>query len=185
MRCNLIPSYIGDMKRTGFSLIEIIVGMALMSLLFLLVGSVLPTIFKSSRKAAAINIAKSEGAYSLKTIVNTVKFAKNIVCSSDYLMLEVNKANLDQGVYSFDSANDAILFTDGTIANPGSDEFFLTSDRVNVNLTGCSNKMFECTSQNKSVTICFGINNVDGLDVTDSAANSNGILFRTQVVLTN
>lgn len=171
----------------GFTLVELLLGIALFAVVFSAAGVVLFSSLRSSRKAAAVNVAKSEGAYALRAMSDMIRYAEAVQCHATNLRLQVTRTNRNQLVYRFDSAStpDKIASASGTFTSSGT-TIDLTSENVNVTIPAdCGGAMFTCAPNNRSVSICFMVDNVAGVDVTDRAMGTEGILFRTQVSVLN
>lgn len=177
------------MNKRGFTLIEILIGLALVSMVFLVAATVLFSSFKSSRKTSAVAMAKAEGAYVIRLVSDMIKFAPKVTCSADYLRIQVDRKDLSSGVYLFDNTVTPtnISYKSGTLDGyDGVVDLDLTSNKVIVSLAECGGKMFDCTDQNRTVSICFAIDNAAGADVSDKALGTGGgIVFKTQVTLVN
>lgn len=177
--------------RKGFTLIELLLGTALFALVFSAAGVVLFSSLKGSRKAAAVAVAKSEGAYTLRAITDMVRYAERVQCHTDRMQLYVKRTNGDELVYSFEDMvapdPDKIASTSGSFTVPGPIAADLTSNRVNVTLPAgdCGGVMFTCDTANKTVGVCFMVDNVAGVDVTDRSMGTEGVLFRSQVLVLN
>lgn len=175
------------MKSRGFSLIEILIGITLVGLVFSVAGTVLFSTLKSSRKAEAIAIAKSEGAYAIQAIGSSIRYAKSIICGGSNLKLQINKSDTDSLVYSYvTSTPNKIASSSGTISSPGT-AINVTTNGVQLSLSQCGGEMFTCNASNTAVNICFAIDTVNGIDVSDKAMGTgvNGIVFKTGIGLVN
>lgn len=169
------------MNRKGFSLIEVLLGVTLFALLLVATTSIMISSLRSSRKAAAIALAKTEGAYALQAMGRMIKFANEIKsgdCTATSLTIQrtsTNQNNNEPITYSLVSSHLA--------SNSGALQSSLTSGDVSVTLGGCT-QVFTCDANRRSVSICFTINNVKGQDVTDNAG-TNGIMFQSMVTILN
>jgi prepilin-type N-terminal cleavage/methylation domain-containing protein len=162
------------MKLKGFSLIEIILGLALFSMVMSSSMVVMYSSLRSSRKAAAIAMAKAEGAYTLGAMEYMIRFAKNVVCNTGNSLTVTRLNSTTPIVYTFSGSQ---------IASNGA---ALTSNNVRVSSCGPT---FTCSPVNegKMVEICFQIDNAGGIDVTDRAGalGGNGIRFHSWVTSRN
>lgn len=159
--------------KNGFSLIEILVGVALFAVLGTVSSVMLLSTMRGARKAEVINIAKNEGQFALNSITQMARFAKAATCGST-ISLTLTKTD------DTDVSYDLVTVTGrGTIASGSAD---LTSQKMNV--TECAGGMFTCNGRN--VRICFNIDAAGASDVTESAGTvGTGIKFVTTVVLRN
>lgn len=167
-------NYNKQIKR-GFSLLELLMGIGLMAILLLSANVLLFTSFKSARKAAAITIANSEGAYALKSMEQLIKYSRSATCNSS-TRLTVSTLTNQSVIYELSAAK--IASTSGTTRN-------LTTSRVRV--TACSGTMFTCSADGRTVSICYFVENVNGTDVTTlaGAVSGDGVQFKTQVAMRN
>jgi Tfp pilus assembly protein PilW len=156
------------MNKRAFSLLELVLGMALFSMVITTGTAVLLSTLRSSRKAAAIASAKSEGAYALSAMEMMIRFAPIIKCTPPN-SLDITRPNDETVTYSLS----------GTRIASGS--AFLTS--INVVVTTPCADVFTCTGN--TVEICFEIDNAGGVDVTDKAGPGGGIRFQTWVTSRN
>lgn len=166
----------------GFGIVGIVLG----------VGSVaLFSSLTSSRKAAAVALAKTEGQYALRSMSDMIRFARKIQCAGGNNHLQVDRYNIDNNqeslVYRYRTAPAParISSQSGTLSVPGPVMVDLTSNKVVVSVTDCGGAMFSCAADGRTVDICFVIDNVNGIDVTDKAMGTKGIEFRTRVSLSN
>jgi prepilin-type N-terminal cleavage/methylation domain-containing protein len=178
------------MRRKGFSLIEILLGMALFAMVMSAAMSVLYSSLKSSRKAAAVTSAKAEGAYALRAMESMIRFATDIECINNntvkvYRVKEEGEEIQDVIVYEL--LSNRIASRSANTAEtpiPTSPPRYLTSTNMTVTTTTClSAAMFTCSGD--AVAICFEINNVEGMDLTDKAGVGGGLKFQTWVTARN
>jgi prepilin-type N-terminal cleavage/methylation domain-containing protein len=162
-------------KKRGFSLVEILLGLSLFSVLIVTATTIMISSIRESRKSAAIALAKTEGAYALRAIEQQVRYAGSVECPAGGLNLVVHKLGSNNLVaYGLDTINHQLASSSSN----------LTSKEVAVSLGSpqvCAN-VFTCTSN--SVSICFVIDAVNGVDVTDKAG-INGITFHSMITLVN
>jgi prepilin-type N-terminal cleavage/methylation domain-containing protein len=155
------------MKNKGFSLIEILLGLALFSMAMSTATVIMYSSLRSSRKAAAVAMAKSEGAYALGAMESMIKFATDISCPPGGNSVNVTRLNPGPTIaYTFDTVNHRIA----------SNGAALTSSNVTVTVGTCP-AIFSCSD--KTVSICFEIDNASGVDVTDKAGEGGGIKFQS------
>lgn len=174
-------------KVGGFTLIEVIVGVALFSLLAVTMTTLVVSLLKSARKAEAITMVKGEGEYALAAMASLVRFASLPVCSSagGVKSLTVQKANLDVVSYRYyatpsPSYPQHLSSESGTMVTP------LTSNRVVMTECGVT-PIFTCATDESFVDICFWLDTVIGLDASEKAgaAGTAGMQFGTRVFLSN
>ena len=177
------------MHKNGFTLLEILIGLGLVATVFSVAGSVLFASLKSTRKAAAVAVAKAEGAYAMRAMSDMIRYAQAVTCQSTRIQVDrpSQQSSKQSLVYSFDnSVNPAkISSTSGTFVSPGPLQSDLTSSEVRVSLTECGNTMFNCSDQNQVVEICFAVDSASGVDVSDKARGTGGLIFQTQVTVAN
>jgi prepilin-type N-terminal cleavage/methylation domain-containing protein len=160
------------MKKQGFSLIEILVGVGLFSVLTVIVTTLMISSIRTSRKAAAVAVAKNEGAYALRAMEEQIRYAADVNCTAGGNSIDLHKIGTNQLItYSLDTSSHQIA----------SSSSHLTSGDVTVDQGGCP-YIFDCTPN--SVSICFTVDNANGMDVTDKAG-INGIMFQSLVKLLN
>lgn len=161
--------------KKGFSLLELLVGFALVGILMSTGVVLLFTSLRSSKKASAVGTAKAEGAYALNTISQKVRYAQGITCDlSSPVKLTVNLIDNSYNVYSLNGGQLQVVTTaaDGTTTPT----INLTSNRVTV--SACAG-LFTCDGTNSSVSICFNINLAGDVNEAGSAS------FQSQVSLRN
>ncbi len=165
------------MKKNGFTLVEILVAMGILTMVMTFSSMMLYSTYKGARKAGAIAQAKSEGAYAMKAMSNLISFGTKISCNLVPNSLVVTRLNGDQVTYSLTGKQ--IASTSGLLVQN------LTS--TNVAVVPCSGTtIFSCNAATgaQTVNICFNINRANSIDVTDSAG-LNGVNFQSQVTLEN
>lgn len=64
--------------KKGFTLIELLVAVGLMTVVMASVTMMLAATLKATRKAAAINRVKNEGAYAVQTMAGMLRYAKSV-----------------------------------------------------------------------------------------------------------
>lgn len=140
--------------KKGFSLMEMLMGVGLMAILLLSANVLLFTSFKSARKASAITLANSEGAYALKSMEELIQFSRSATCNSSTRLTVLTLTN-EAVVYELNSAK--IASTSGATRN-------LTSNRVRVTASTCPGGIFTCSADGRdSVDLLFcGKRNRDG-----------------------
>lgn len=155
---------------------ELLMGIGLMAILLLSANVLLFTSFRSARKAAAITIANSEGAYALKSMEQLIKFSRAATCNSS-TRLTVSTLTNQSVIYELTAAK--IASTSGAMTRN------MTTGRVRV--SACSGTMFTCSPDGRTVSICYYVENVGGTDVTTLAGgiSGSGVQFRTQVAMRN
>jgi prepilin-type N-terminal cleavage/methylation domain-containing protein len=162
------------MTKKGFSLIEIVMGLALFSMLMVTATSIMTSTIRTSRKSAAISLAKNEGASALKAMTQMLRYASKLSCAADSKSVQMTKSG----------STDTITYVCDEVTSPhrissssATMTIFLTSEDVNI-----TNGLFTCVGN--TVTIRYQIDNVEGVDVTDKAATS-GLAFQTMVTVLN
>jgi prepilin-type N-terminal cleavage/methylation domain-containing protein len=176
------------MKTKGFSLIEIMLGMTLFAVVMSAGMSVMYASLRASRKAAAVTTAKAEGAYAIQAMESMIRFATRIECpnSNTVKIWRVqNEGDEYQDIIEYSLNSDRIA---STSASTDEDEvektIYLTSNSMDVGAASCpSAAAFVCSGD--SVAICFEVNNVSGMDLTDVAGEGGGIKFQTRVTARN
>jgi type II secretory pathway component PulJ len=161
------------MKRTGYSLIEVLLAIGLMAAILSLTSLMLFSVLRSARKSAAVAAAKTEGAYAMRAIERMVRYAGDISCPAGNLKVTLlNKDTITYGLAG------------GVIS---SNSAALTSDTLVIN--ACTGGIFNCdiSTAGKSVRICFVINKAAGTDVTDFADSNGtgGVTFQSQLPIRN
>ena len=167
------------MKIKGFSLVEVLVGLALFSILMVTAVAIMTASIRGTRKAAAIALAKTEGAYALRAMEDQIRFSAGVSCYADGKRIDVNMMETNEvATYYLDGVSNQI-------ASSGAALSYLTTGDVTVVQGDCP-AVFVCTPDTKPniVSICFTIDNAKGTDVTDSAG-SDGIIFQSSVKLLN
>jgi type II secretory pathway pseudopilin PulG len=164
----------------GFSLVELLVGVGLTSLLLVSVNLLFFSGIRGSRKSSAVNEVDSEGRYALGAMQQMIRYSRLIVSCSDNA-LTIRRVNGDLVTYSVDLTSGSEKIS-STSAN-------LTTQRVVV--SGCSVPFFGCpvlgsTTEQIEVNICFRLQSRTALDVSDTAGESgSGFEYKTKVVLQN
>ncbi len=168
--------------KKGYTLVEILMGIALFAAIFTVSGVVLFSTFKSSRKAAAVAQAKSEGAYAMRSMSDMIRYAESVTCQSAS-QITINRPNLDRVIFSYVTTSnpDKIASASGAMVSD------VTSSKVAISVPAveCGGSIFDCSDQNRTVKICFQIDKYGGIDVTDITMGTKGILFKTQVTIVN
>lgn len=156
----------------GFTLIEVLLAAGLMAMVLGVASVMFYTVFRSSRKASAIATAKTEGAFALRSMDQMIRFATTVTCGADTL----NIIRLNREVVNYSLNGTTIASTSGS----------LTSSNVSVTHCPSSGSIFDCQA-NRIVRICFVVNKVGGIDVTDyaGATGTSGVTFQTQVAIRN
>ena len=166
--------------KKGFSLVELMIGIGLTSLLLVSVNLLFFSGIRSSRKSSAIGEVDSEGRYVLGAIMQMVRYAKKIdACSSN--SLTVRRVNNDSVTYSV-----SVVSGSEKISSSSAD---LTSSRVVISQCSGGTPFFNCpilggTTDMVEVDICFQMQSRTALDVTDRAGEQ-GLEFKTKVTLEN
>lgn len=152
----------------AFSLIELILAMAVMLILLLGVGSGLTATLRGTRKAGIATNVRSDGAYALNVLTQKIKFARRIKSCSTGGSNSITLVDQDETdlVLSYDSVNKSL--TSGSTV--------LTSEAIDITTNAACAGVFTCNTANTVVTICF-----DGNNSTQEAK----VNFNTQVFLLN
>lgn len=165
-----------SLKRSAneaFSLIEILIGMGLMAVIMAAGVVLLFTSLRTSKKAANVGAAKSEGAYAINAMSQKIRYAQSIVCDTPSAGdLTVNFFDRSYTVYSLSGGKI-------TATTPPGGAVDLTSAKVSV--TGCP--LFTCDTSTppSAVTICFSVSVAGVTDVTETGSAA----FQTKVGLRN
>lgn len=168
------------MKNQGYSLIEILIGLALFALVAVVVNMLLFSSLKSGRKAAAITSARTEGGYVLNAILTTIKYARSIEsCTQDAIRVINQDGQTLTYRWKTDTDPDSMASESGSLVSS------LTSSRVAVSQPAeCPGGIFSC-SGGESVVVCFAVDNAGGTDTSDKAGAGEGIIFKGQATLRN
>lgn len=165
------------LKQRGFTLIELMIGIGLTSVLLVSVNLLFFSGIRSSRKSSAIGETDSEGRFVMGAIQQMVRYARKIDTCSNY-SLTVRRVNGDAVTYN-------VILTSGSekISSSSAD---LTTSRVVVSPCSAGAAVFTCSGspQLTTVDICFKLQNRTALDVSDTAGES-GLVYRTRVTLEN
>ncbi len=73
------------MNRKGFSLLEIIIGIAILGLIGGLLGGILTRVYKGNNKTTLVGSIKQNGQTSLSTLDSAIRNAETVVCPSTTL----------------------------------------------------------------------------------------------------
>jgi type II secretory pathway pseudopilin PulG len=169
------------MNKPGFSLIEILMGFALVAIVFGIGGAALFSTLTSSRKAAAIALAKTEGQFAMRSMTDVIQFANGALCQNSNQRLQLTQQDGTTQTIDYVSATNPDKIT----LTKGGQVIDLTTDRVAVSVSLCPNgQMFNCVNA-REVDICFTVDNASGIDVTDMANDTGGLMFQTGITLTN
>lgn len=166
------------MKKTGFTLLEVLLGIGLTAVLLTSVNILLSTTLSSSRKASVMNVVKSEGAYALDAMSIYTKYSMSASCGANTLTVtkvDGEDADLldDVVTYFFDGDGIASQSAFGTSA--------LTSNRVLVSACPGLGSLYACSADNRSVSICFVVRPATSSDISDTDMAT----FETVVTLRN
>ncbi len=157
--------------KKGFSLLEVLLGMALVGILLGAANVFLFSSLRSAKKAEAVSTTKNEGAYAMNSMVNYIKFSRSIKsCTSTSLQFERVNGNIVTYTY-----------TGNKIASSSpslSSSIDLTSSEMVV--TPCSGAIFTCPDK-YSVKICFRLDRANS-NVTENSANA---VFESTVAIRN
>jgi prepilin-type N-terminal cleavage/methylation domain-containing protein len=157
-------------KHNGFTLIEILLGLSLFSVLLVTVNLVIFNTLKAARRTEAVNRSRSEGALIIDRISREIEFSQNVTaCAANSLSL--TRPNLTTAVY-------ALVGT--TVRLNGTT---ISSSQVTVSNHPDCPAMFTCTAG--FITVCFGINTPVGTDSSDVANSTGAIKFSNQVIRRN
>jgi len=169
----------------GFTLVEVLVGVGLFSLLAVTMTTLVTALLKSARKAEAVTLVKGEGEYALSAMVNMVRFSSLPVCSTagGGKSLTVQKRDsISYRYYATPSPNypQHLSSESGTMVTP------LTSNRVVMTECGVI-PIFTCAADESWVDICFWLDSAVGIDSSEKAGavGTAGMQFRTRVFLRN
>lgn len=163
--------------RSGFSLVEVLIGLTLLGVIMATVNVLLFTSLRGARKAEAVGVTKSEGAYALNAMAQVVRYAVDISCVSG-TRLDVTRPDGEQLTYRLDT----LPAVDTIASESGGRRVELLSDRVTADVMGCAGgAMFTCAADNRWVDMCFYASRTGGIDVSDSER----INFSTRVTLRN
>jgi hypothetical protein len=155
---------------TGLSLIEVILGLALFSVLMITANVIMVSTLRDARKAEAVAVVKQEGGYAMSLMTSAIKFAQSVSCSGNSVtILKTDNSNY---TFTLDTANKKLISSDGAI----------TSQNVVVNPDGSCGAVFTCGIN--SVSICYNVETKTGIDASEKAGTS-GVKFQTQVSMLN
>lgn len=97
-------------KDKGFSLIEILVALAVFSLLVISMSSIAITVIKSQRKTFALQNTQEAGRYLLESMSKELRMSTiNSAAGNGLSLLNITNAKGDSFDYEFDSANKRLL----------------------------------------------------------------------------
>jgi prepilin-type N-terminal cleavage/methylation domain-containing protein len=155
---------------SGFTLIEILLGLSLFAVLLVTVNLVIFNTLRNARRTEAVNRVRSEGALIIDRISREIEFSQSMTnCAANSLSL--TRPNLTTA--TFDLSGTTVRLN-GTV---------ISSSQVTVvNHPDCP-AMFTCTQG--FITVCFGINTPAGTDASDTANASGPIKFTNQVIRRN
>lgn len=157
--------------KSGYSLVELVVVMAVLALLMVGVGSTLFGTLRGARKADIAAKARSEGAYAQGILEQKIKFARKIeTCSG--IALTILDSTEEAVALSYDAVDKKLAVGSTSI----------TSDEVAVTPNADCQDVFACDSAKTIVTICFDVDDSLGSGLTSHQARVN---FKTQVFLRN
>ncbi len=163
----------------GFSLIEVLVALALFAILGVTANLLLFTSLRGAKKAAAVSIAKAEGAYAIDAMTQMIRFSGSISCLSSTSLRVVRRGTLGTITYSLDTTT-----TPDRIASVSAvpvATWSLTSPQVSV--SSCAGGMFTCSAANDAVRICFVADSASG--VSGDVESGGVVTFQTSVSLRN
>jgi prepilin-type N-terminal cleavage/methylation domain-containing protein len=179
-------------SNSGFTLVEMVVVVVLLSILMVAVIGLFLTVLKNGGKATAIARVKQEGDYTISTIERRLRYATKIidtvgdqpftsspvgnpVCATgmNYIYFtEKDPAGASQSILIFKNNSRVAMTTDGSNID------YLTSQNVTVGLTGLT---IDCepgtATSGKKVTITLTLNDSQDSRVTQT--------YNTNVVLRN
>ena len=161
--------------KKAFTLIELLIGFALVGLLMATGIVLLFTSLRTAKKASAVGTAKTEGAYALNTLSQKIRYAQSVSCpASPPNSVTVNFFGGTTTVYRLSS---------GKLAASGASTADLTTSRVVVDSSGCPGGTFTCSPavSPTKVTICFNVNLAGVTDVNETGKAA----FQSQVSLRN
>jgi prepilin-type N-terminal cleavage/methylation domain-containing protein len=154
------------MKMKGYTLVEMMVVVALLSVVGVAVVAMFLTTSRGGGKAGAMALVKQEGDYAITTMERYIHFAKSAECPAGN---DVNIVWNDDVVVRFEED-----LTNRILRTVGPDTSYITSDQVAI-----TNLAFVCSVSNgvQTVDIDFTINPTNGDVVTEN--------FHSKVVLRN
>ncbi len=167
------------MTKKGFSLIEIVLGMSLFSVLLVTANMVIFSSLKSARKSAGLDAVRREGAYLLDLITKEIQYSSAISqpCNGNTITLT--------------RPDNATLLTfnlDTTEQQMEQGVAVLNSGDVVVKLHPDCATAFTCSVEPnpRYVNVCFAVETSNGADQTDWAtSDGTGIKFSRQVLRKN
>lgn len=157
------------MKLKGFTLVEMVVGVGIFSVVIIMGTLMMVSTIRASKKASAVALVRNEGSSALNIMTSYIRYASSATCDSA-TSVSISPASGNQ--FSFTCIN---------VGNNGSyiasNSAVLTS--TNVKVTSCT---FTCGSTPPLVNIYFSLAKVGTSLPVEQSATSD---FGTTVVLRN
>lgn len=172
---------------SAFSLIEVVIGVALFAMLMVTVNVALIDTFKTSRRVEAGNSVRNEASLIMNRISRDIEFSSSISgcygsspLNSDQLTLDRIEGNSVLRItYNLDQANGRI--TRKVDAGPVT---AMSSPGIRLDKHPDCPYVFVCTAE--FVTVCMRGNVTNtGIDSSDTANANGGLKFYNQIIRRN
>lgn len=173
-----------DNPKKGFTLLEMLIALALVGILLGTANVFLYTTLRNARKASALSSAKSAGSYAVNSMVQMIRYARSAVCTPtpNGNLLTVTRGTRDIVGYDFDIINYTYdvnnLLIASTSGNPSRPVGTINLTPADIAIAPCAGGVFTCSNQ--TVSICFTARST----TTDATDPERGVVqMETQVTL--
>jgi len=147
--------------KKGYSLVEMMVVVALMSMVGLAVVAMFLSTARGGGRAGAMAIIKEEGDYALTTMERQIRYAEGVTCDPSGFPITIDPVGTgDDVIYSLNGSDQIQRTIGGVVSN-------VTSTSVTV-----SNLSFVCTANAGVTTVAVSFTmaqSAEGLDETFSS----------------
>ncbi len=180
------PNSPARMRGAGFTLLELLVSVAILGVIGTLVAQAFFSVFRSNSKTEILKDVKQSGEQTLLTMTRIIQNAQEVaVCPSDGTPLDsLALVNPDGGTTTFGCVLDGTITR---IASTSATNEFLTDSHVTIGGSTCaaSSLVFECTTQSgepSKITISFSLAQVGTpVDQSETARED----FQGSVIIRN
>lgn len=160
--------------RSGMSILELMLVMAMAAMLLVGVGAVLSGALRGARKTGVSTGVRNEGAFALSLIEQKIKFARKILACSTSGSDTITVLDTDEKMLelTYNPTNENLAYGSTVV----------TSAAVSVLRNPECLGVFVCDSAETVVTICYDMVNVNSQGLTSQKARVN---YKSQVTLRN
>lgn len=166
-------------KIKGFSLIEMLVVVAVFSFVAIIATQSLVDSLRGSRKSENIGTIKTSLEYSLSSMERVLRNSQDITCVGNTRLNFTDENNIQGWYECLTDASGGFISSDSASTAPAR----LTSSKVDIN-SGCTTAVFTCDNPLPPSLTPSSVNiMLIGRDLTTSGAESGQATARTKILL--